>query len=154
MSLIFVRILLAPIADRLHRSRLIPAYFVRYEAMLLLTSGLAMPWQWAFRGIFFGLLRRFAHPAMTAQMMDRSRQRDREIFVDMLTGSFGVGISVPVLAWGFIADLRGDGLGHGAAGVTTVLSTLVAALALLNIEEDDTDTHRKTLPRDPSSLLL
>jgi MFS family permease len=140
LSLIFVRTVMGRIADRVHRDRLILACLTGYAAMLFLTSRLAMPWQPVLLGAFFGLLQGFAYPAMMAQMVDRSRQVNRAVVVGLFTGSFGVGINLSVPVWGFIADLKGLGFMYVTAGVETMVWAVIAALVLLNLKGNDTDS--------------
>jgi MFS family permease len=44
---------------------------------------------------------------MMARMVDRASENNRAVVVSLFTGSFGVGLNVSVLAWGFIADSNG-----------------------------------------------
>jgi len=44
---------------------------------------------------------------MMARMLDRSDTNNRAIVVSLFTGSFGVGINISVLIWGFIAQIKG-----------------------------------------------
>ena len=48
-----------------------------------------------------------SYPAMMARMVDRSNDGNRAVVVALFTGSFGVGINLSVLGWGFIANLQG-----------------------------------------------
>jgi predicted MFS family arabinose efflux permease len=75
--------------------------------MLVSTSQLREHHEIIFLGSLFGILQGLSYPSMMARMVDRASDHNRAVVVSLFTGSFGVGINVSVLAWGFIADSNG-----------------------------------------------
>lgn len=106
-SLIVVRVLLGRLADNMNREKLIFACLIGFGLMLISTSRLGSLAQSVFLGGLFGIIQGLSYPAMMAKMLDKSTDRNRAVVVALFTGSFGVGINVSVLAWGFLANLYG-----------------------------------------------
>ncbi|MBI5569218.1 MAG: MFS transporter [Desulfomonile tiedjei] len=117
LTLILVRFLLGTLADSLNRDRLIFACLLGFGVMLAATSGISSLTQTMFLGALFGLVQGLSYPAMMARMVDRSNDQNRAVVVALFTGSFGVGINVSVLAWGFLAKTEGLPLMFLAAGI-------------------------------------
>lgn len=107
ISLLVVRLLLGHLADKISRNRLIFSCLIGFGLMLGLTSRIYAPWHTVAVGALFGVLQGLSYPAMMARMVDRSAAHNRAVVVGLYTGSFGAGIHLSVLAWGYIADLRG-----------------------------------------------
>jgi MFS family permease len=106
-SLVLVRTLLGRLIDSLNRERLIFACLVGFGIMLALTSHIDSVAQTIFLGALFGIVQGLSYPAMMARMVDRSNDGNRAVVVALFTGSFGIGINLSVLGWGFIANLQG-----------------------------------------------
>lgn len=106
-SLIFVRLFLGGLADRLDREKLILGCLLAFGFLLILTSQFTLLVQTIFLGSLFGLCQGLSYPAMMAKMVDKSNETNRAVVVALFTGSFGVGINVSVLAWGIIGDFMG-----------------------------------------------
>jgi len=122
VTLICVRVLLGQLADQIERGKLILACLVGFGIMLVLTSRIDSQWDTALLGGFFGLLQGLSYPAMMARMVDRSELNNRAVVVSLFTGSFGLGINLSALAWGFIADLEGLAVMYLVAGFTMFVS--------------------------------
>jgi MFS family permease len=107
ISLVLVRVLLGRVADNCNREKLIFFCVVGFGLMLFATSQITSLTQTILLGALFGLLQGLSYPAMMAKMVDRSNEGNRAVVVALFTGSFGVGINVSVLAWGYIANREG-----------------------------------------------
>jgi MFS family permease len=107
LSLVLVRILFGHLTDSFNRERLIFACLMGFGILLACTSRMDSAAQTAFLGALFGVVQGMSYPTMMARMVDRSSRQNRAVVVGLFTGSFGVGINVSVLAWGFIADVKG-----------------------------------------------
>jgi MFS family permease len=107
LSLITIRVLLGHIADSFSKERIILACLTGFGVLLACTSQIDSSAQTVFLGGLFGVVQGLSYPAMMARMVDRSSQENRAVVVALFTGSFGVGINLSVLAWGFIADMKG-----------------------------------------------
>ncbi len=132
-SLLAVRILLGHVADRVSRNRLVFACLIGFGLMLGLTSHLYAPWHTIAIGALFGVLQGLSYPAMMARMVDRSQAYNRAVVVGLYTGSFGAGINLSVLAWGFIADLGGLPFMFLTAAALMLLCGACSLLQNLNI---------------------
>jgi MFS family permease len=106
-SLLIVRIVLGQLVDRINRDKLIFACLVGFGVLLVSTSRMDTLVQTVFLGGLFGVLQGLSYPAMMARMVDRADDHNRGVVVALFTGSFGVGISVSMVAWGLIADANG-----------------------------------------------
>jgi MFS family permease len=127
-SLLMVRILLGQLADRINRDRLILACLVGFGVLLVSTSRMDSIVQTVFLGGLFGVLQGLSYPAMMARMVDRADDNNRGIVVALFTGSFGVGISVSMLAWGVIADAKGLSFMFLVGGLVMFACAVVAGL--------------------------
>jgi MFS family permease len=107
ISLLVIRLLLGPLVDRVRREKLIIGSLVGYGLMLALTAYLCSPWHVPALGALFGTVQGIAYPSMMARMVDRSHVNNRAVVVGLFTGSFGVGIHLSVLLWGYLADACG-----------------------------------------------
>jgi len=107
VSLVLVRVLLGRFADSCNREKLIFACVVGFGLMLFGTSQISSLSQTMVLGALFGLVQGLSYPAMMAKMVDRSNEGNRAVVVALFTGSFGVGINVSVLAWGYLANREG-----------------------------------------------
>jgi MFS family permease len=107
ISLLFIRIFLGQLADRVNREKLLLVCLVGFGVMLVSTSQLSVSYQTMFLGSLFGILQGLSYPTMMARMVDTAGDHNRAVVVSLFTGSFGVGINVSVLAWGFIANYKG-----------------------------------------------
>lgn len=124
-SLITVRIVLGQLADRVNRDKLIVICLVGFGIMLSSTSQLATVTQTALLGMLFGVVQGLSYPAMMARMVDRSSDQNRAVVVALFTGSFGVGINVSVLAWGWIANLHSLSFMFLVGGIVMFISAAV-----------------------------
>jgi len=106
-TLVALRIVLGQLADRVSKEKVIFACLIGFGFMLASTSRIETLLQTAMLGALFGTFQGFSYPAMMARMVDRSNDNNRAVVVALFTGSFGVGINVSVLAWGFMANLHG-----------------------------------------------
>jgi predicted MFS family arabinose efflux permease len=106
-SLVLIRVCCGQLADRFDRGKLIFACLLGFGALLVYTSRIDSLLQTTLLGVTFGIVQGLSYPAMMARMVDRSHDGNRAVVVTLFTGSFGVGINVSVLAWGFIANLEG-----------------------------------------------
>jgi len=106
-ALFLVRVFLGQIADRVSKEKLIFLCLMGFGLLLVSTSRMESVAQTALLGGLFGIAQGLSYPAMMARMLSRSRAENRAVVVALFTGSFGVGINVSVLAWGWIADLQG-----------------------------------------------
>lgn len=106
-TLVALRIFIGQLADRAAREKVIFSCLVGFGFMLVSTARVETLLQTAMLGALFGTFQGFSYPAMMARMVDRSNDDNRAVVVALFTGSFGVGINVSVLAWGFMANLHG-----------------------------------------------
>ena len=107
ISLLSVRIFLGQAIDRVNRERLLLACLTGFGVLLVSTSQLGTHYEIVFLGSLFGIIQGLSYPSMMARMVDRANEHNRAVVVSLFTGSFGVGINVSVLAWGFIAHSNG-----------------------------------------------
>lgn len=107
ISLVLVRVFLGALADSISREKLIFYCIIGFGVLLFGTSHLASLSQTVLLGAIFGLVQGLSYPAMMARMVDRSSEGNRAVVVSLFTGSFGVGINVSVLGWGYIANKEG-----------------------------------------------
>lgn len=107
ITLIAVRLLLGSIVDRLDRDKIILLCLVGFGILLISTSQVESVTQSVLLGGLFGFCQGLSYPAMMARMVDKSNTGNRAVVVSLFTGSFGVGINVSVLLWGFVAQLQG-----------------------------------------------
>ncbi|MGC8908167.1 MAG: MFS transporter [Desulfomonilaceae bacterium] len=107
VSLVLVRVLLGALADNMRREKLIFYCILGFGLLLFGTSHIASLIQTILLGALFGLVQGLSYPAMMARMVDRSNEGNRAVVVSLFTGSFGVGINVSVLGWGYIANQEG-----------------------------------------------
>ncbi|MBM4325593.1 MAG: MFS transporter [Deltaproteobacteria bacterium] len=126
VSLVVVRVLLGEIADRVSRKRLIFACLLGFGSMLILTSMISTVWHMVILGVLFGLLQGLSYPAMMAQMVDRSRETNRAAVVGLFTGSFGAGINVSMLVWGYVAELTGLAAMYMVGGILVYLAAAIS----------------------------
>ncbi|MGO9736185.1 MAG: MFS transporter, partial [Desulfomonilaceae bacterium] len=98
--------LLGSLVDRMDRDKLILFCLIGFGTLLVATSQIQALWQTVFLGGLFGVTQGISYPAMMARMVDRSTDINRAIVVSLFTGSFGVGINLSVLLWGFIANFQ------------------------------------------------
>jgi len=121
-TLITVRVFLGQLADRVNREKLIIVCLIGFGIMLCSTSQLSTMTQTALLGMLFGVVQGLSYPAMMARMVDRSSDHNRAVVVALFTGSFGVGINVSVLAWGWIANLHGLSFMFLVGGIVMFIS--------------------------------
>ncbi len=124
-SLIFVRLFLGALSDRLDRDKLILGCLLAFGLLLVLTSQISLLSQTVFLGLLFGLCQGLSYPAMMAKMVDKSDDSNRGVIVALFTGSFGVGINVSVLAWGIIGDFKGLVFMFVLGGVAMFISAAI-----------------------------
>jgi MFS family permease len=124
-SLIFVRLFLGALSDRLDRDKLILGCLLAFGLLLVLTSQITLLSQTVFLGLLFGLCQGLSYPAMMAKMVDKSDDSNRAVIVALFTGSFGVGINVSVLAWGIIGDFKGLVFMFVLGGVAMFISAAI-----------------------------
>lgn len=129
LTLVSVRLCLGSLADRVPRERLIAVCLVGFGFMLVGTSRMALAWHTIALGFVFGALQGLSYPAMMAKMVDRSREDNRAIVVGLFTGSFGVGINLSVLVWGYVADLNGIEFVYLASGIALFGCALAGMVA-------------------------
>ena len=106
MFLIFIRVFLGSLVDRMDRDKLILFCLIGFGVLLVATSQIKALWQTVFLGALFGVTQGISYPAMMARMVDRSTEINRAIVVSLFTGSFGVGINLSVLLLGFVAKFQ------------------------------------------------
>jgi MFS family permease len=106
-SLIGIRVFLGHVTDRANREKLIIACLVGFGIMLGSTSQIDSLYETVILGVLFGVVQGLSYPTMMARMVDRASEHNRAVVVALFTGSFGIGINVSVLAWGWIANLEG-----------------------------------------------
>ncbi len=148
-SLIIVRILLGGFADRTNRDKLILACLIGFGIMLIYTVQVHTVFQAALLGAFFGIAQGLSYPAMMARMVDKSASDNRAIVVALFTGSFGVGINLSVVAWGFIADTQGLDTMFWVGGLLMFAAAIVTAFSLLGRE---TAWQKAPVYRKPSRV--
>ena len=106
-TLIIVRLVLGAVVDRMNRDRLILVCLMGFGTLLVATAQIQSMVQTIYLGILFGATQGLSYPAMMARMVDKSNDANRAIVVSLFTGSFGVGINLSVLLWGFIGKING-----------------------------------------------
>jgi MFS family permease len=146
LSLFVVRITLGSVADRVNRRRLILACMSGFGLLLLSTSQVGSMGASIFLGMLFGIVQGLSYPAMMANMVDRSNDDNRAVVVALFTGSFGVGINVSVLAWGFIANSYGLPFMFMVGGLLMFLTA--GAFALVSFDMDRPLRPHPALARD------
>jgi MFS family permease len=139
-SLITVRVFLGQLADRVNREKLIFFCLIGFGVMLVSTSQLSTLTQTVLLGMLFGVVQGLSYPAMMARMVDRASERNRAVVVALFTGSFGVGINVSVLAWGWMANLQGLSFMFLLGGIVMFLSA--AACAIIFFTPKPTTFHK------------
>jgi len=127
-SLVTIRVAFGQLADRLNREKLILTCLIGFGVILSLTSQLTTLTQTALLGMLFGVVQGLSYPAMMARMVDRSSEQNRAVVVALFTGSFGVGINVSVLAWGWMANLQGLSFMFVVGGVVMFLSAAACSV--------------------------
>jgi MFS family permease len=130
-SLIVVRLLFGHLADQIRRERIIFGALLGYGTMLALCAVIDATWQTVCLGALFGLLQGLSYPAMMARMVDRAQASNRSVVVALFTGSFGAGINVSLLLWGFIAELKGLPFMYLVGGVAFFACAALAGRSLL-----------------------
>lgn len=135
-SLIFVRLFLGQLTDRINRDKLIFGCLLGFGFMLISTSQISSMLQTGFLGAVFGVVQGLSYPSMMARMVDRSGDHNRAVVVALFTGSFGVGINLSVFAWGIIADTSGLSFMFLVGGVimlaAAAFSVMIFALGKAN----------------------
>ncbi|MGO8820729.1 MAG: MFS transporter [Desulfomonilaceae bacterium] len=126
--LIFVRVILGSLVDRMDRDKIILFCLIGFGALLVATSQIQALWQTVFLGGLFGVTQGISYPAMMARMVDRSTDINRAIVVSLFTGSFGVGINLSVLLWGFIANFQSLSFMFVFGGCLMLLAALFCVL--------------------------
>jgi predicted MFS family arabinose efflux permease len=94
--------------------------------MLILTSMISTLWHMVILGVLFGLLQGLSYPAMMAQMVDRSRETNRAVVVGLFTGSFGAGINLSVLVWGYVAEITGLAMMYMVGGILMYVAAAIS----------------------------
>ena len=122
--LVIIRLALGSLVDRMNRDRLILFCLVGFAGLLVLTSQIGSLWQTVFLGALFGITQGISYPAMMARMVDRSSETNRAIVVSLFTGSFGVGINLSLLLWGFVAKTNGLPFMFISAGTLMLLAAI------------------------------
>jgi len=107
ISLVLVRVFFGAVADNMRREKLIFYCIIGFGILLFGTSNITSLSQTVLLGALFGLVQGLSYPAMMARMVDRSNEGNRAVVVSLFTGSFGVGINVSVLGWGYVANEEG-----------------------------------------------
>jgi MFS family permease len=144
ITLIVVRLILGSIVDRLDRDKLILVCLVGFGVLLIATSQVVSQIHTILLGALFGFCQGLSYPAMMARMLDRSNTDNRAIVVSLFTGSFGVGINVSVLIWGFVAQLKGLSFMFVSGGsVILITAVLYAVIGLW---------HGTTLPKTSETV--
>ena len=144
ITLIVVRLILGSIVDRLDRDKLILMCLVGFGVLLIGASQVVSQIHTILLGALFGFCQGLSYPAMMARMLDRSNTDNRAIVVSLFTGSFGVGINVSVLIWGFVAQLKGLSFMFVSGGsVILITAVLYAVIGLW---------HGTTLPKTSETV--
>lgn len=151
ITLIVVRIILGSILDRLDRDRLILTCLVGFGILLISTSQVESLPQTILLGVLFGFCQGLSYPAMMARMLDRSDRNNRAIVVSLFTGSFGVGINISVLVWGFIAQMKGLSFMFAFGGSFVLVTAIVFVMLGLWHRTTLSKTNETSAPgsRDP-----
>jgi MFS family permease len=129
-SLIAVRVFLGQVTDRANREKLIVACLIGFGVMLGATSQVDSVIEIVILGILFGVVQGLSYPTMMARMVDRASEDNRAVVVALFTGSFGIGINVSVLAWGWIANLEGLSFMFLTGGLVMFVSAAACAFIL------------------------
>jgi MFS family permease len=127
-SLIAIRVFLGQVTDRANREKLIIACLAGFGIMLAFTSQIHSVTDTVILGILFGVVQGLSYPTMMARMVDRANEYNRGVVVALFTGSFGIGINVSVLAWGWIANREGLPFMFLTGGVLMFLTAAACAL--------------------------
>ncbi len=125
ITLVVVRVLLGTLTDRVKRSQLILGSLMGFSFLLACTSTMSSSTETLFLGSVFGILQGLSYPAMMARMVDRSTAQNRAVVVALFTGSFGVGINLASLVWGFLANLSSLRLMFAIAAGLLLFSSLI-----------------------------
>ncbi|MFA6223994.1 MAG: MFS transporter [Desulfomonilaceae bacterium] len=128
-TLIIVRLVLGNVVDRMNRDRLILVCLLGFGALLVATSQIQSMIQTIYLGILFGATQGLSYPAMMARMVDKSNDANRAIVVSLFTGSFGVGINLSVLLWGFIGKINGLPFMFAFGGSLMFVTALICIIA-------------------------
>ncbi len=137
--------------DRLDRDRLILTCLVGFGILLISTSQVESLPQTILLGVLFGFCQGLSYPAMMARMLDRSDRNNRAIVVSLFTGSFGVGINISVLVWGFIAQIKGLSFMFVFGGSFVLVTAIVFVMLGLWHRTTLSKTNETSAPgsRDP-----
>jgi MFS family permease len=128
-TLIIVRLVLGTVVDRMNRDRLILVCLLGFGALLVATAQIQSMVQTIYLGILFGATQGLSYPAMMARMVDKSSDANRAIVVSLFTGSFGVGINLSVLLWGFIGEINGLPFMFAFGGSLMFVTALICIIA-------------------------
>lgn len=145
--LIFVRVILGSLLDRMDRDKLILVCLVGFGALLVATSQIQALWQTVFLGGLFGVTQGISYPAMMARMVDRSTEINRAIVVSLFTGSFGVGINLSVLLWGFVAKFKSLSFMFVFGGCLMLLAAIFCVLMFLFSQSPSVPTTETVPPK-------
>jgi MFS family permease len=141
-SLILVRLCFGQLVDRVNRDKLILACLLGFGFMLISTSQISSMLQTALLGALFGIVQGLSYPSMMARMVDRSNEHNRAVVVALYTGSFGVGINLSVLAWGFVADTNGLAFMFVVGGVIMFAAAAFSAMLYVLGKADSLEKAR------------
>jgi len=130
-TLIAVRIFLGRLADRMNRDKVVFGCLVGFGITLISTSRIDYHFQTVLLGALFGVVQGLSYPALMARMVDRSNEQNRAVVVALFTGSFGMGINVSVLAWGYLASFNGLSFMFLAGGILMFVVAATSALIFL-----------------------
>ena len=134
-TLIIVRLVLGTVVDRMNRDRLILVCLLGFGALLVATAQIQSMVQTIYLGILFGATQGLSYPAMMARMVDKSSDANRAIVVSLFTGSFGVGINLSVLLWGFIGEINGLPFMFAFGGSLMFVTALICVIAFFMHKE-------------------
>ncbi|MBI4965397.1 MAG: MFS transporter [Desulfomonile tiedjei] len=126
-SLIAIRVFFGQVTDRANREKIIIACLLGFGVMLGSTSQIDSVSETVLLGVLFGVVQGLSYPTMMARMVDRANQDNRAVVVALYTGSFGIGINVSVLAWGWVANLQGLAFMFLIGGLVMFVSAAVCA---------------------------
>ncbi len=147
--LILVRVILGSLVDRMNRDKLILFCLLGFGVLLIATSQIQSILQTVLLGALFGVTQGLSYPAMMARMVDRSTENNRAIVVSLFTGSFGVGINLSVLLWGFIAKLQGLSFMFIFGGSLMLFSALLCVFVFV-LNRSATVSTREVVPQKRS----
>ena len=134
-TLIIVRLVLGTVVDRMNRDKLILVCLLGFGALLVATAQIQSMVQTIYLGILFGATQGLSYPAMMARMVDKSSDANRAIVVSLFTGSFGVGINLSVLLWGFIGEINGLPFMFAFGGSLMFVTALICVIAFFMHKE-------------------